>query len=108
MRKQLNILFIFRLKTANGQPDDRYIELKVCQPVKVGDGMGAYLVYKIITKTNLGFFKKSEFFVSRRFSDFLGLHEKLVEKHLAAGRIVPPAPEKNVVGMTKVSFFFNV
>ncbi|OQR68573.1 sorting nexin-2-like [Tropilaelaps mercedesae] len=93
--------------SANGQPDDRFIELKVCQPTKVGDGMGAYLVYKIITKTNLGFFKKSEFTVSRRFSDFLGLYEKLVEKHLVAGRIVPPAPEKNVVGMTKASQFFS-
>ena len=65
--------------------------------------MSAYLVYKITTKTNLGFFKKSEFEVSRRFSDFLGLYEKLVEKHVSAGRIVPPAPEKNVVGMTRVS-----
>lgn len=64
--------------------------------------MGAYLVYKITTKTNLGFFKKGEFEVSRRFSDFLGLYEKLVEKHVCAGRIVPPAPEKNVVGMTRV------
>ncbi|XP_022669913.1 sorting nexin-2-like isoform X2 [Varroa destructor] len=88
--------------SANGQPDDRFIDLKVSQPTKVGDGMSAYLVYKIITKTNLGFFKKGDFTVSRRFSDFLGLYEKLVEKHLAAGRIVPPAPEKNVVGMTKV------
>lgn len=63
-------------------------------------------MYKIITKTNLGFFKKGDFTVSRRFSDFLGLYEKLVEKHLAAGRIVPPAPEKNVVGMTKVGDLF--
>lgn len=40
--------------------------------------------------------------MKRRFSDFLGLHERLAEKHLAYGRIVPPAPEKSVVGMTKV------
>lgn len=88
--------------SANGQPDDRFIEIKVGAAAKVGDGMGAYLVYKVSTKTNLGFFKKSEFTVPRRFSDFLGLYEKLVEKHVTAGRIVPPAPEKNVVGMTKV------
>jgi len=36
--------------------------------------------------------------VYRRFSDFLGLHEKLVEKHQARGMIVPPAPEKSIVG----------
>jgi len=36
--------------------------------------------------------------VNRRFSDFLGLHEKLVVKHLHLGRIIPPAPEKSVIG----------
>jgi len=36
--------------------------------------------------------------VYRRFSDFLGLHEKLVVKHLHQGRIIPPAPEKSVIG----------
>ena len=42
--------------------------------------------------------------VTRRFSDFLGLHEKLVEKHSHVGRIIPPAPEKNLVGTTKAKF----
>lgn len=32
----------------------------------------------------------------------LGLHEKLVDKYLRSGRIIPPVPEKNVVGTTKV------
>ena len=40
--------------------------------------------------------------VSRRFSDFLGLHEKLGEKYRSRGRIIPPAPEKSLVGTTKV------
>lgn len=38
----------------------------------------------------------------RRFSDFLGLHEKLVERYLRAGFIIPPAPSKNIIGSTKV------
>lgn len=38
----------------------------------------------------------------RRFSDFLGLHEILVGKYLRSGRIIPPAPEKNIIGTTKV------
>lgn len=38
----------------------------------------------------------------RRFSDFLGLHELLVHKYLRLGRIIPPAPEKNIIGTTKV------
>lgn len=50
---------------------------------------------------NVAGFTRSEYAVLRRFSDFLGLHEKLVVKHVPAGRIVPPAPEKSVVGATK-------
>lgn len=43
-------------------------------------------------------FSKSEFSVKRRFSDFLGLHSKLASKYLHVGYIVPPAPEKSIVG----------
>ena len=43
-------------------------------------------------------FKNSETSVKRRFSDFLGLHDRLNGKFLHLGRIVPPAPEKSVVG----------
>ena len=42
-------------------------------------------------------FKQMEFGVMRRFSDFLGLHEKLTEKYAKRGRIIPPAPEKSLV-----------
>ena len=43
-------------------------------------------------------FKNSETSVKRRFSDFLGLHDRLNSKFLHLGKIVPPAPEKSVVG----------
>lgn len=79
--------------------NDKFIDIHVKDPVKVGDGISAYLTYMIITRTNIGLFKKSEMTVSRRFSDFLGLHEKLAEKYLHKGRLVPSPPEKNVVGM---------
>jgi len=81
---------------------DQFIEVSVTDPQKIGDGMGAYMAYKVATKTNLSFFKSKNFYVMRRFSDFLGLHDKLAEKHTHLGRIVPPAPEKSVVGMTKI------
>ena len=45
----------------------------------------------------------SESTVTRRFSDFLGLHDKLSDKYLQNGRVIPPAPDKSVVNMTKVS-----
>ncbi|KAM7077884.1 sorting nexin-2-like isoform X2 [Ciconia boyciana] len=85
---------------ANGDLLD--IEINVSDPEKVGDGMNAYMAYRVTTKTSLSMFHKNEFSVKRRFSDFLGLHSKLATKYMHIGYVVPPAPEKSIVGMTKV------
>ncbi|MGH0177906.1 UNVERIFIED_CONTAM: hypothetical protein FKN15_007612 [Acipenser sinensis] len=85
---------------ANGDSFD--MEIVVSDPEKVGDGMNAYMAYKVTTKTSLTIFNENEFSVKRRFSDFLGLHSKLATKYMHIGYIVPPAPEKSIVGMTKV------
>ncbi|BFZ01905.1 hypothetical protein BsWGS_04944 [Bradybaena similaris] len=77
-------------------------QIKISETLKMGEGMSAYIVYKIITKTTNPAYRRPESVVLRRFSDFLGLHAKLTEKHLPLGVIVPPAPEKSVLGMTKV------
>ncbi|CAL9707725.1 unnamed protein product [Knipowitschia caucasica] len=82
--------------------DSLDILISVSDPEKVGDGMNAYMAYKVTTKTTLSLFKLKDFSVKRRFSDFLGLHSKLASKYLHIGYIVPPAPEKSIVGMTKV------
>ena len=63
--------------------------------------MGAFMTYKIITKTTLPSFKSPECTVRRRFSDFLGLYYRLAEKYLHVGRIIPPPPEKSVTGKKK-------
>lgn len=106
-----------------------------------GDGMNAYMAYKVTTKvrfkitrfsrrtlqqkwpseffflfvycslslsvslaqTSLALFKNKDFSVKRRFSDFLGLHSKLASKYLHVGYIVPPAPEKSIVGKSNHS-----
>jgi sorting nexin-1/2 len=81
---------------------DQFIEVTVTEPQKLGEGIGSYVAYKVITRTNMPIFRKRSFSVMRRFSDFLGLHDKLVEKYLRMGRIIPPAPEKSVIGMTKI------
>jgi sorting nexin-1/2 len=60
------------------------------------------MTYRITTKTSLAMFKKPEFSVNRRFSDFLGLHSKLVHKHLQMGVIMPSPPEKDSLVMAKV------
>ncbi|XP_076331245.1 sorting nexin-2-like isoform X2 [Tachypleus tridentatus] len=81
---------------------NQFLKIIVKEPQRVGDGMGAYMRYKVVTKTNLQYFKHKNLVVYRRFSDFLGLHDKLTGKHLRLGRMVPPAPEKSVIGMTKI------
>lgn len=42
-----------------------------------------------------------EYEVWRRFSDFLGLHEKLMEKYFQKGILVAAAPEKSLAAFTK-------
>jgi len=84
------------------QETDEFVDIKVTSPHKVGEGMSSYMVYTVRTTTNINYFRKKEMSVDRRFSDFLGLHDKLSEKYLQNGRIIPPAPDKSVVGMTKV------
>ncbi|CAF3083636.1 unnamed protein product [Rotaria sp. Silwood2] len=82
--------------------DEHNIEITVSDPTKVGEGMSSYMTYRITTKTTLAMFKKKEFSVNRRFSDFLGLHNKLVHKHLQLGVIIPSPPEKDTFVMAKV------
>ena len=62
--------------------------------IQVGEGMSSYMAYTVTTSTNLTYFKKKNPAVNRRFSDFLGLRDKLAEKYLQNGRIIPPAPDK--------------
>ncbi|XP_069480797.1 sorting nexin-1 [Ambystoma mexicanum] len=76
--------------------------VNVKDPEKIGDGMNAYVAYQVSTQTSLPMFRSKYFTVKRRFSDFLGLYEKLSEKHSGNGFIVPPPPEKSIIGMTKV------
>ncbi|KAG5839609.1 hypothetical protein ANANG_G00206750 [Anguilla anguilla] len=85
------------------ESEDKFeLNIAVTNPEKVGDGMNAYMAYKVSTQTTLPMFRGKTFTVRRRFSDFLGLYEKLSEKHSQNGYIVPPPPEKSIVGMTKV------
>ena len=79
--------------------------------------MSSYMAYKVTTRTNLHCFRRDSFTVVRRFvsqeyvsiwlslvtrySDFLGLHEKLVGRYRGRGRIIPPAPEKSLLGTTR-------
>uniref|UniRef100_A0A0M3JYQ5 PX domain-containing protein n=1 Tax=Anisakis simplex TaxID=6269 RepID=A0A0M3JYQ5_ANISI len=82
--------------------DRSKINIIINQYEKKGDGINAYLVYRIVTTTeNVLGYANREYEVWRRFSDFLGLHEKLMEKHFQKGILVPAAPEKSIAAFTK-------
>ncbi|KDO18901.1 hypothetical protein SPRG_15824 [Saprolegnia parasitica CBS 223.65] len=78
------------------------IAIEVGEPVKMGDGMQAYISYKISTTTDRRQFQKGQFSVVRRFSDFVWLHASLCS--LFPGVIVPPLPEKLLVGRFSPEF----
>ena len=77
---------------------EEVIRVSVEDPHRVGEGMSSYTAYRVVTTTNIRCFRRSSFSVVRRYSDFLGLHEKLVARYQSRGRIIPPAPEKSIIG----------
>lgn len=64
--------------------------IAVTDPVKHGDGVNAYMSYRV--KSRAGGVEREGI---RRFSDFEWLHTRLCATH--PGVIVPPLPDKNVV-----------
>ncbi|CAK9299772.1 unnamed protein product [Gordionus sp. m RMFG-2023] len=83
-----------------------HIKVRIVEPQKVGEGISAYVVYKLITTIHnvpgVHQNEGEEWHVIRRFSDFLGLHEKLEAKYSPLGYVVPPPPSKSLLGMTKL------
>lgn len=80
------------------EQNNGFIKIAISECTKVGEGMSSYVAYRIVTRTNMPMFKTNNMAVLRRFSDFLGLHNKLSDKYLRNGRLIPPAPQKNMLG----------
>ncbi|KAJ3150474.1 Vacuolar protein sorting-associated protein 5 [Geranomyces michiganensis] len=74
----------------------------VTDPMKVSQAMGAYVLYRVTTRTNCPQYRSSEVTVNRRFSDFFWLFDKLISSH--PGIIVPPVPEKQALGRFQEEF----
>ena len=81
---------------------EEMIRVTVEDPHRVGEGISSYTAYRVVTRTNIRCFRRASFSVVRRYSDFLGLHEKLVARYQSKGRIIPPAPEKSIIGTYKI------
>lgn len=80
---------------ATSHAGPRQFEIDVADPLKSGDGVAAYVQYKVKTKTTHQNYSRPFNEVMRRFRDFAWLHDKLEEKN--KGVIIPPLPEKNAV-----------
>jgi sorting nexin-1/2 len=76
-------------------PAAKEFEIDVADPVKQGEGVAAYVSYKVRTKTTHQHYSRPFNEVVRRFRDFSWLHDKLLEKN--KGTIVPALPEKSAV-----------
>jgi len=81
-----------------------FLKVSVTDPVKMGNGVQAYVSYRVITKTNMPEYRGPEKIVIRRYSDFVWLHERLAERN--KGIFIPPLPEKNAVEKFRFSAEF--
>nr|XP_004246487.2 LOW QUALITY PROTEIN: sorting nexin 1 [Solanum lycopersicum] len=81
-----------------------FLSVSVTDPAKMGNGVQAYISYKVITKTNLAEYQGNEKIVIRRYSDFVWLHDRLFEKYKSI--FIPPLPEKSTVEKFRFSAEF--
>ncbi|KAJ0088493.1 hypothetical protein Patl1_32625 [Pistacia atlantica] len=88
-------------RSPSSQP---YLSVSVTDPVKLGNGVQAYISYRVITKTNLPEYQGPEKIVIRRYSDFVWLRDRLFEKF--KGIFIPPLPEKSAVEKFRFSAEF--
>ncbi|XWS59458.1 hypothetical protein CRYUN_Cryun08bG0123600 [Craigia yunnanensis] len=88
-------------RSPSSQP---YLSVSVTDPVKLGNGVQAYISYRVITKTNFPEYQGPEKIVIRRYSDFVWLRDRLFEKY--KGIFIPPIPEKSAVEKFRFSAEF--
>ncbi|KAI3419543.1 PX domain-containing protein [Psidium guajava] len=88
-------------RSPSAQP---YLSVSVTDPVKLGNGVQAYISYRVVTKTNLPEYQGPEKIVIRRYSDFVWLHDRLFENY--KGIFIPPLPEKSAVEKFRFSAEF--
>ncbi|WWD18630.1 hypothetical protein CI109_103083 [Kwoniella shandongensis] len=77
-------------------------QITVSDPHRMGDAVRGYTVYTVRTKTTSPHYRKGDFTVLRRFSDFLWLYEVLTLNN--PGVIVPPVPDKHAFGRFQDQF----
>ena len=82
--------------------EGQVLTITVSDPKKESEGMNSYVSYKVNTSTNREEFSYGQFGVIRRYSDFAWLSDRLARD--VPGAIVPPLPDKAVVGRFGADF----
>ncbi|XP_020681777.1 sorting nexin 1 isoform X1 [Dendrobium catenatum] len=88
-------------RSPSGQP---FLSVSVTDPVKLGNGVQAYISYRVMSKTNMPEYQGQEKIVIRRYSDFVWLRDRLADKF--KGIFIPPLPEKSAVEKFRFSAEF--
>ncbi|KAL9256057.1 Sorting nexin 1-like protein [Drosera capensis] len=91
-------------QSPKSQPSDHFLAVSVTDPVKLGNGVQAYISYRVTAKTNLPDYLGTEKIVIRRYSDFVWLRDRLFERY--KGVFIPPLPEKSAVEKFRFSVEF--
>lgn len=84
--------------SSNVQENKIGIKVELSDPIKIGSGFFAYMVYEVNVSKPDG----SKFNIQRRFRDFFTMYEYLHEKYSPKGYLLPTPPEKSLSAMTKV------
>jgi len=74
------------------QTSEKY-QVQVCNPQKQTDKSRSYVAYTVRVRKVKDGVESSSF---RRFSDFLWIHDQLVQKYPSS--VIPPMPEKSLTG----------
>ena len=76
-----------------------HCQVNVTDPEKKGDGIiGAHITYKVISSLELAPSSVTQSTVFRRYNDFLWLHETLSVAPAYSGFLIPPIPDKGMIG----------
>ncbi|KJE96770.1 hypothetical protein CAOG_07043 [Capsaspora owczarzaki ATCC 30864] len=81
-------------QTALEPYDNAALQIFVTDPEKHGSGMDAYVSFCVTTKTTMQEFQAQEFFVRRRYTDFVWLRSKLFSEFSTS--VIPQLPSKDV------------
>ncbi|EGT35536.1 hypothetical protein CAEBREN_04754 [Caenorhabditis brenneri] len=85
-------------KDNDSMPIPSDFKITIRDTEKRGKGPSSYAVYKLQTKvSDVPGYTKTQYETWHRFSEFMSLHKKIVEKYLPKGVIIPHPPEKSFI-----------